>query len=118
MVLVVEDDPAIAASLERMLRYAGHEVVVVPSTMEALSLLELRPPKLIILDLHMSGVDGMTFLKSVRADPSLKKVPIVIYTADFSAEAEREARAAGADDYIVKGIIGTSALMQRLARYC
>jgi CheY-like chemotaxis protein len=83
--------------------------------MEALSLLAVRRPHLIILDMHMPGaMDGRMFLRAVRSDPTFADVPIWIYSVDFSESLMREVKAAGAQEYLVKGAIGYSALAQRI----
>jgi CheY-like chemotaxis protein len=117
MVLIVEDENGTAASLERMIRYSGREAVAVPTASEALALMPIRKPDAIVLDVHLPDVNGLTLLRAIRADPDYKSIPIVIFTGDISASVEREARAAGANDFIVKGTVGTSALLKRLEQY-
>ena len=115
MILIVDDDVAMGASLERLLRVLGYNAVAIPSAMEALSLLTVRRPQLIILDMHMPGpMDGLMFLKAVRSDPAFAPVPVWIYSVDFSDSLMREVKAAGAQEYLVKGAIGYSALAQRI----
>jgi two-component system, chemotaxis family, chemotaxis protein CheY len=115
MILIVDDDAAMGASLERLLRVLGYNAVAIPNAMEALSLLTVRPPQLIILDMHLPGVmNGLMFIRAVRADPAFAKVPIWIYSVDFSDSVMRDAKAAGAQEYLVKGAIGYSALAQRV----
>ena len=115
MILIVDDDVAMGASLERLLRVLGYNAVAIPSAMEALSLLTVRRPQLIILDMHMPGpMDGLMFLRAVRSDPAFASVPVWIYSVDFSDSLMREVKAAGAQEYLVKGAIGYSALAQRI----
>jgi PleD family two-component response regulator len=76
-------------------------------------MLSLRKPKLIILDLKMPLMDGMTILRAVRSDPQFKRVPILIYTSDFSEESRALAINAGAQDFIVKGTVGWEFLVRR-----
>jgi CheY-like chemotaxis protein len=115
MILIVDDDAAMGASLERLLRVLGHNAVAVPRAMEALSLLGIRRPQLIITDIHMpGGMDGLTFVRSVRQDKSFDSIPIWVYSVDFSEDLGREAKRAGAQEYIVKGTIGYNALSARI----
>ena len=114
MILIVDDDAAMGASLERLLRVLGHNAVAISNAMEALSLLAVRRPQLIILDMHMPGVNGLMFIRAVRSDPMFASVPIWIYSVDFSESIMREAKAAGAQEYLVKGAIGYSSLAQRI----
>jgi DNA-binding response OmpR family regulator len=116
MLLIVEDDTKLAASLERMFRYSGHDAVAIPSGSEALSLLHIKRPELIILDLVLPGMDGMTLLRAIRTDSSYSNVPIIVYTADFSDEKHRQAMEAGANDFIVKGTVGWDMLIARIEK--
>ena len=115
MILIVDDDASMGASLERLLRVLGYNAVAIPNAMEALSLLAVRRPQLIIVDMHMPGtMNGVMFTRAVRSDSAFATVPVWIYSVDFSESMMREAKAAGAQEYLVKGAIGYSALAQRI----
>jgi DNA-binding response OmpR family regulator len=114
MVLIVDDDTALAAGLERFFRFAGLDAVACPNGMEALALLAVRRPALIVLDLHMPAPDGLAVLRAIRRDKTFKSVPVVMYTSDFAKDQEDAAIAAGAQAYFVKGTIGMEALLARV----
>jgi len=114
MILIVDDEHELGSLLEKVFRYFGHEAVAVRTGMEALAMLQLRKPDLIILDVQMPLMDGLTLLRAIRADPTCNRIPVVVYTVDFDVQTERAARQAGAQDFIVKGTIGWDALMQRI----
>jgi DNA-binding response OmpR family regulator len=114
MILIVEDDIKLAHLLEKLLRYAGHEAVSVQTGMQALSLLLVRRPTLIIIDLDLPTMNGVTLLQSIRADKAFDSVPIVMHTADFSEKSQRECLAKGAQDFIVKGTIGWESILARI----
>jgi len=116
MILIVDDERDLGSLLEKVFRYFGHQAIAVNTGMEALSMIHLRKPDLIVLDLQMPMMDGLTLLRAIRADPSCNDVPVVMYSVDFSAESERLARQAGAQDYIVKGTLGWDAIIQRINR--
>jgi DNA-binding response OmpR family regulator len=113
VVLLIDDDVALGISLEKVFRFDGLDAVSVRSGTEAISMLSLRKPKLIILDLKMPLMDGMTILRAIRSDPQFKSVPILIYTSDFSEESRALAINAGAQDFIVKGTVGWKFLVRR-----
>ena len=115
--LIVDDDMAFAASLERVCRFAGLDAVSVSNGLEALSLLHIRRPKLIVLDLDMPGMDGLTVLRAIRKDAAYKSVPILIFTADFSELQQKLTIEAGAQDYIVKGTVGWNGLIARIREW-
>ena len=114
MILIVDDEPELGASLAKMLRFSGLEAEAVTSGGEALALLSVHTPRLIILDLQMPLLGGLVLLKSIRSDPVFKAVPILVYTSDFSLSSQNGALDAGAQDYIVKGTIGWDALLTRV----
>jgi CheY-like chemotaxis protein len=117
MVLIVDGDSDSAASLERMLNYRGVDAMAVQDGMEALTLLDMRTPRLILVDLHIRGMDGTLFIEAVRRDPRFNTIPIIVFTSNFEDEARRAALRKGAQDFIVKGTIGRESLMQRIDRF-
>ena len=117
MILVVDGDSQAGTSLERVLRYRGMPAVFVEDGMEALCLLEMQNPELVITDLHIRGIDGLLFIQAIRKDPNYKAVPIVVLTSDFADERRRAALQAGAHDYIVKGTIGRDSLIERINKW-
>lgn len=99
-ILLVEDDPDIARLIDLHLSDAGAQVDLVADGVDALSRALSEPWDMIILDLGLPGIDGMTLMRQVRrVFPAL---PVLMVTAR-GAEADRvEGLDAGADDYIVK----------------
>jgi DNA-binding response OmpR family regulator len=98
-----------------MLRYTGHDAMSVQDGMEALNLLNVRRPQLILLDLNLGGVvGGFLVLESIRRDPEFSNVPIWVYSEEFSQEVIARALRAGAQEYIVKGTIGYTSLITRI----
>jgi len=116
MILIVDADQVSAPSLARLLRYNGHAAEVVPSPIEALSLLPTRKPLAIILDLNLLHITGVEFIRAIRADAAYNDVPMIVYTGEFSQRAAQEALAAGAADVIVKGTVGTQSLLARIEK--
>jgi CheY-like chemotaxis protein len=80
-VLVVEDDASTRSVLRQMLERFGVRVRVAAHGAEALALLEQEIPGLILLDLMMPVMDGMTFLREARANPAWHDIPVVVMTA-------------------------------------
>jgi two-component system response regulator AtoC len=99
-VLVVDDDPAVRKILHALLIQAGIQVVVVASACEALAMLEDHPVDVMITDLNMPEMDGMTLLGRVSAQ--WPAVPVVILTAHGSVPVAVEAMKRGASDFVLK----------------
>jgi len=114
MILIVDDDSDTRNSLQRLLAYAGYEAVAVERPLEALSLLGVRAPRAIILDMHLPLMHGLEFLRAIRSDKKFKNTPILVYTSDITHDMETMALAAGANDYIIKGTVGLDSLVQRI----
>lgn len=93
-ILLVEDDPADQKLVKMSLREQGitNDLCIVDNGEEALDYLRSRggdrggstPPNLILLDLNMPGMGGKEFLRQVKADEELKKIPVVIVTTSSS----------------------------------
>ena len=114
MILIVDDQKDIGTGLERLLRYAGHEAVSVTGGAEALAMLHVRKPSLLVLDVNMPEMDGLTVLKSIKEHAELKDVRIVMYSSDTHHETMTEAKRLGALDFLVKGTIGFDKLVDRI----
>jgi len=82
-ILVVDDDRAVADTFSRMLKLEGFEVATALNAESGLLLAEQSRPDAIILDLRMPIVNGLQFLRTVRARPHLVDVPVAIVTGDY-----------------------------------
>jgi len=101
-VLVVDDDPLALAYARRLLLAKGFQVVQAPSGEEALRRLKTEGflPDVIVLDMHMDGMNGIEFLREIKADPRLRLIPVLVVTGD--KEYKIEALNLGASDFIAK----------------
>ncbi len=99
-VLVVEDDENVRQTLDSALRFAGHEVVAVADGDEALDEITRREPDLIVLDVMMPRVDGLTVCRMLRERGY--KTPVLVLTARHEVADRVAGLDAGADDYLVK----------------
>jgi two-component system response regulator MprA len=98
-ILVVEDDPRLAATLERVLAAENHDVEVAADGTMALRLARERPFDLVVLDIMLPGLDGIAVCKRLR---STGPVPILLLTALGGTEERVRGLDSGADDYLVK----------------
>ena len=98
-ILIVDDDPSVTETFERMLRLEGYHVVTALSADVGLNQAEQAKPNAIILDLRMPLVDGLQFLRQLRAKPHLTSVPVAIVTGDYFLDeaVSRELRSLGAE---------------------
>ena len=129
-ILVVDDEPANVALIERVLRQAGYENVLVHTDpAELLAEAAREEPDLVLLDLHMPGLSGMELLRALRVlMPAGSFIPTLVLTADATARTREEALGAGASDFLtkpfdltemrlrVRNLLTARALYRKLAR--
>ncbi len=101
-ILVVDDEPDFCAALHDILESDGYDVHQAPSALAALVLLENLEPDLILTDLMMPGMDGLAFVREIRAHQSWRGIPTVVVSAKGTAQDIAAARDAGADAYLTK----------------
>lgn len=82
-ILIVDDDSAVAETFSRMLKLEGYQVATALDPEEGLQLAERLLPSAIILDMRMPIVNGLQFLRQLRASPNLAAVPVAIVTGDY-----------------------------------
>src|SRR5260370_2225557 len=98
-ILVVEDDPPLAATLERVLATEGYDVEGAGDGNEALRRARERPFDLVVLDVMLPGLDGIAVCKRLRATGP---IPILLLTALGGTEERVRGLDSGADDYLLK----------------
>jgi len=103
-ILIVEDNPANMKLAADLLELHGFTVLKAYEGETALRLLETERPDLILLDLHLPGMDGLEVFKKIRADAGLEGIRVVALTASAMREEEQRIRACGFTDYIAKPI--------------
>ena len=101
-ILVVEDEEEILELLTYNLTREGYAVESVASGEEALKRIQSKPPDLILLDLMLPGVDGLEVCKSIKGNPDMRDVPIMMLTARSEEADIVTGLELGADDYITK----------------
>lgn len=100
--LIVDDDRSARDGLRSIFETAGHKTITVSDAPGALRLLREQSCDLVMLDVELPDVDGLALCRLVRAQPSLKQLPLVVFSANDSEGLKVQAFTAGADDYIVK----------------
>lgn len=102
-ILIVEDDPITTKILIVTLTKHGYELFNVQSGMSAMQFLERRPSiELVIADIMMPDMDGLTLLKKMKGTRKLKDIPVIMYSARNDKETIQKAIELGCTDYITK----------------
>ena len=104
-ILFIEDDRMNRRVVRDMLDVAGATMVEAESAEEGLRLVEERAFDLLLVDLRMPGMDGITAIGHVRARPDAKaRLPIIVITADTAPDLRERCLAAGADEVLFKPV--------------
>lgn len=103
-VMVVDDNPLNVELVEFMLLAGGFEVFVARDAEQALALLPRADPVMILMDIQLPGMDGLSLTRQLKADPATRHIVIVAFTAHAMKGDERLMRAAGCDGYVAKPI--------------
>jgi two-component system chemotaxis response regulator CheY len=102
-ILVLDDSATMVMSLTRILKNAGYEVETAADGVQGMGKLAggLKP-SLILTDLNMPNMDGITFIKEARKAQATRFTPILVLTTESGASKRDEARAAGASGWLTK----------------
>jgi len=98
-VMLVDDDRTTVSLLQTLLELDGFDVVVAPRGQMAIDKANGEKPDIFMLDFHLSDMDGVTIIKSLRANPLFMKTPIVMASG---LNVEDEAKKAGATMFLLK----------------
>ena len=101
-IVVIEDEPDIQEIITYNLKREGYQVTAVSRGDEGLTVVRNQAPSLVILDLMLPGMDGLSVCQQLRADPLTKDTPIVIVSAKEEESDVVIGLGLGADDYVPK----------------
>lgn len=113
-VLIAEDDMFVSNIYETKFVSEGFEVIMAENGKEAIQKLEMTVPDIILLDIVMPYVDGVEALRSIKRDPRLKSVPIIMLTNLSEKEKVEEVLSMGADDYLIKSHFTPTEVMDKV----
>lgn len=100
-ILVVDDDKDLLEVTKALLMRKGFEVEVVSTSEDALQMINEFDPQVILLDVFLSGIDGLDVCKQIKAMPQTRDIPVLIFSA-YPRIAESVIYEYGADDFIAK----------------
>lgn len=117
IVLVIDDQPEMRQLFQRVLEHQGHRVVCAGNGQEGLRALQTCPAQVVLLDMAMPEMDGLTFLRALRNQPKWKELPVIILSGLMSAEQVAAARSLGVTDQLVKAQFSMRELRALVARH-
>jgi two-component system chemotaxis sensor kinase CheA len=102
VILIVDDSPTVRALHRSAAEEAGYRVLTADDGVDALAQMEIRAPDLVVTDVQMPRMDGLTLVRRIRERASWRRLPIVVVSQYGRQEDLQKAAALGADRYIVK----------------
>ncbi|MCJ7566232.1 MAG: response regulator [Anaerolineales bacterium] len=103
-ILYVEDNLDNRILVKRILEAAGYKFLGADNALDGIKLAQLHIPDLILVDINMPKIDGLTMTQELKADAQFDKVPIIAVTANVMRGDRERTLTAGCDDYIQKPI--------------
>lgn len=115
-ILVVEDNPLNRELVVDLLEGAGYTVLQAEGGVGLLDRVKAAQPGLILLDLQLPGLDGVTLARQLKADRATREIPVLAMTAYARLEDQERAMEAGCDGYLRKPL-DTQGFLQAVARH-
>lgn len=103
-VLIVDDSPAEAHSLTKILEKNGHQVITAPDGESGIVSAKANTPDLILMDVVMPGLNGFQATRQLKKDPNTSAIPIIIVSTKSQATDRVWGMRQGANDYITKPV--------------
>ena len=100
--LIIDDSASMRQLIAFTIQQAGHEALLAANGREALDMLKSAKADMVITDLNMPEMDGITLIRELRSMADYKFVPILMLTTESQVAKREEGRAAGASGWIVK----------------
>jgi two-component system chemotaxis response regulator CheY len=101
-IMVIDDSASLRQVVGIALKSAGYEVIEACDGMDALSKLTGKKINLVVCDVNMPNMDGITFVKEIKQLPNYKFTPVIMLTTESQEGKKKEGQAAGAKAWVVK----------------
>ncbi|MBI2927580.1 MAG: response regulator [Verrucomicrobia bacterium] len=111
-ILIVDDEPFMQRLIQLHLEKAGYELVKARNGHEALDAVQREKPHLIVMDVMMAGMDGLTALSRLKQDQATQDIPVIIMTAKAHTITRQEAEQSGAAVVFTKPFSPTQLLLE------
>jgi len=116
-ILIVDDEADCRRPLAALLKHEGYEIVEARDGLEGLQRLSEKKIDLVLLDMLMPGVDGITMLQAVRRNHAHQNLPVLLVTGVHDPELLRKARNIGVQEYIFKGDTPFARMLELIKRH-
>lgn len=103
-ILFIDDDPMTLETLKRSIELFGHQAVLARSGEQAQELVVEQTPDLIMTDMNIPDMDGISLVKQFKQDPQTAQIPVVVLSASPEIDAGEISLAAGAEEFLTKPV--------------
>ncbi|MBI3567600.1 MAG: response regulator [Gemmatimonadetes bacterium] len=103
--IAVDDNPVVLALVRALAERERLQVITIDDPTRFIEVARSVEPSVLVVDVDMPHLDGITLVKQLREHPALRRTPVMMLTGHMSAETRREAFAAGADDFMMKPLV-------------
>jgi two-component system, cell cycle response regulator DivK len=104
LILIVEDNEKNLKLVRDVLQFQGYETLEASTAEEGLAIARARTPTLILMDIQLPGMNGITAFQRLREEPSTRRIPVLALTAQAMTQEREELLAAGFDGFLSKPI--------------
>ena len=101
-VLIIDDSKTIVMALKKFLRSTGYETLEALDAESGLALMQEQKPELVFLDIVLPGMNGFAALRTIRRDPQLRDIPVIMMSGNEQAMEQFFGTRIGADDFMKK----------------
>lgn len=116
-ILIIDDDLTLREMYEEYLKAGGYSVIAAQDGEEGLDKARETKPTAILLDLMMPKINGIEVLRQLKADETLKNIPVIVFTALIQDLEKQESFAAGASDYVVKTEVTPKEILDKIKQF-
>lgn len=117
-VLIIENEPAIIDMYKLRLEKEGCTVAVAQNGAWGLKIAKQQPVDIILMDMVMPAMDGLSAIKALKADPNTAETPIVVFSNSAQEQDMKKAVKAGAEAYYIKSDITPATLINKVKEFC
>lgn len=116
-ILIIEDDILIAKVYKTRLEADGYEVKIAGDGEAGMKMLSAEKPDLLLLDLMIPRVSGIEILESIQKKPSLKSLPVLVYSNLVEEEKVEKVKSLGAKEFLAKADFTPDQIVEKIKQY-
>ncbi|PIR90401.1 response regulator [bacterium (Candidatus Gribaldobacteria) CG10_big_fil_rev_8_21_14_0_10_33_41] len=116
-ILIIEDEKILSSMYKEKFEMEGFEIFEAKDVIDGLKLAKKEKPDLVILDILLPGENGLSFLKAQKNEPSISKIPIIVFSNLDDPKTKEKADELGAKKYLIKANYEPRELVKIIKKY-